>query len=114
MSNINVPEEEKIKQCILELNQLDIEEISANLAEVAAQHIDEHDVVLLFGQSKYMLSLLKEIKDIQCTVIYVQNDIDQYFKGNQHTLFSIWVYIYPTFHVILSYFIFRKLLKIRH
>lgn len=93
MTNINFAEEEKIKQCIRELNQLDIEEISANLAEVAAQHIDEHDVVLLFGQSQYMLSLLKEIKDIQCTVIYVQNDIDQYFKGSQYSLLTEYRYI---------------------
>ena len=50
-------------------------EIKENIAEVASQHVTTHDIILLFGESDLFLQLLKEIKTIDCSVLYVESSI---------------------------------------
>ena len=66
---------EKAKECLGELNGTDVTQIAEQLSEVAAEHVNSHDIILMFGRTELIRRFILEIKDINCSIIYIESSI---------------------------------------
>ena len=83
---------EKVKKCLTILNNTNESKILNHIAEVAAEHVITHDIILLYGESDLYIELLKEIKSVDCSVLYVESSVTRTlsslltFRNNQQNL----------------------------
>jgi hypothetical protein len=71
---------EKVKECRGILNKTNESSISEQIAEMAAQHVTTHDIILLYGECDHHLQLLKEIKSVDCSILYIESSVACKFK----------------------------------
>lgn len=87
-----------MKTCLGILKQIDEKEISTHIAEVAAQHVTTHDIILIYGESEVYLSLLQEIKSVDCSVLYIESSVAR------NTLHFSPLLVYMISYWFLSYY----------
>ena len=71
------------------MNKTNESEIKEQIAENAEQHVTTHDIILLFGESDLYLHFLKEIKTIDCSVLYVESSISGMSNYKSNSLWFI-------------------------
>lgn len=75
-----IKELESIDKCLRDLSNTNEAESQLRISELAAEHISEHDVILVFGKDLLFKKILEETKEIDYSLIFVQESHSGGFK----------------------------------